>query len=104
MLQARCATCGATSEAGDNETEAWKNWNARAGGRKPAMPKTVGVKALVSARCSAAPSIEEMNKVAWEIASDVAFYALQGFTTKEIAELWTKGKKWSDMIREITKQ
>ena len=54
--------------------------------------------------CSTAPTIEEMNKLAWEIASDVAFYGIQGYTSKEIAELWTKGNKWSDMIRAVTKQ
>ena len=59
---------------------------------------------LHAATGSTAPTIEEMNKLAWEIASDVAYYGMQGFTAKEIAELWKKGHKWSGMIRAATAQ
>lgn len=56
ITTAKCsnANCKHSSVTGLNEGMARNLWNIRAGGRKPAMPETVGVKALASATGSAA--------------------------------------------------
>ena len=53
ITTAKCsnANCKHSSVTGLNEGMARNLWNIRAGGRKPAMPETVGVKALAAATC-----------------------------------------------------
>ena len=55
----QCESCGARRESSfHNQYIAADSWNSRAGDRQPAMPETVGVKALASATGTAASSKE----------------------------------------------
>jgi hypothetical protein len=60
ITTAKCsnANCKHSSVTGLNEEMARKLWNIRAGDQKPAMPETVGVKALASATCSTEYAVE----------------------------------------------
>ena len=80
----RCKKCGeAIPLLHDHAPEAIRAWNDWAGGRKPAMSKTAGVKALASATGSATP-VEWWLKRAAELAQQMKVGGVQTLTLNRL--------------------
>jgi hypothetical protein len=88
ITTAKCSNsnCKHSSVTGLDETMARKLWNIRAGGRKPAVPETAGVKALASATGSVTVCV---MFIVWP-EKDSKSPPLAMFQYREWAEEWMK--------------
>ena len=98
----RCKKCGeAIPVIHDHAPEAIRAWNDWAGGRKPAMSKTAGVKALASATGSVArwwSGVPMTNADVWEFALGEGWKPGLGDDAKSAVAFLTKnGHKFQEI-------
>ena len=103
-----CSNADCTVQVwGKDRADAIAKWNRRAGGRKPAMPETVDVKALASATCSAARVEKERSLLLWmrEVVAILAYQIDIPHQHKvDISEALDRYQKSLDAVEQQNKQ